>query len=213
MKILILPVFSPILATSAWAASSVTESFPVGSTVPDNNPVGLSDTRQITTPITGITKVTVGISMSGGWAGDLYAYLSHGSGFTVLLNRPGRTLVDVAGSGVSEFTVEFDDDAAGDIHTAIPSSGSASGFFQPDAREADPDLALDSSPRSAFLSSFTGLDPNGEWTLFVADVSPGEAMVLDSWTLKVEGVPEPATITSIATSVLFGLLRRRRGKD
>ena len=30
------------------------------------------------------------LNLSGGWNGDLYAYLVHNSGFAVLLNRVGR---------------------------------------------------------------------------------------------------------------------------
>jgi hypothetical protein len=37
-----------------------------------------------------ITDVNVGLQLSGGWNGDLYAYLVHSSGFAVLLNRVGR---------------------------------------------------------------------------------------------------------------------------
>lgn len=192
------------------AASVVNQfDFTVNAAVPDNSPIGLSDTRQIFSSITSITKVTVQITMNGGWTGDMYAYLAHGSGFAVLLNRPGRSLADLAGSGVSEFSVLLGDDAVFDIHTAIAPSGSFSGYFQPDARAVDPDDALDSSLRSAFLSSFEGLDSNGDWTLFVADVIPGDVMVLDSWSLTIEGVPEPGTATLVALAAL-GMLRRRR---
>lgn len=183
--------------------------FTVNGAVPDNNPIGRSDTREIASEVTSITKVSVQVTLTGGWAGDMYAYLAKGTGFAVLLNRPGKSLAEVAGSGVSDFSVTFRDDAAFDIHTAIPSSGSVSGFFQPDAREADPDDVLDSSPRTAFLSSFQGLDANGDWTLFVTDVSGGDVMTLESWSLTIEGVPEPGTATLVALAAV-GLFRRRR---
>jgi hypothetical protein len=48
-------------------------------------------------------------------------------------------------------------------------------------------LVTDLDPRTAFLSSFKGLDPNGEWTLFVADLSAGNISTLVSWGLNIEG--------------------------
>jgi hypothetical protein len=192
------------------AATTVDQwNFTVGSVVPDNDGIGLSDTRQISTTITYITGATVYLSMGGGWAGDLYAYVTHASGFTVLLNRPGRSLENIAGSGANELQISFTDTALSDIHTGLPASGSAVGFFQPDAREIDPDNSLDSSPRAAFLSSFNGLDPNGEWTLFVADLSGGDQMILYDWAVTLKGVPEPST-TLLAILGGAALLRRRR---
>jgi subtilisin-like proprotein convertase family protein len=194
---------------SAHAASTVSQTFIIGTQVPDNSPIGLSESRHISSSITSISEVNVQIVLSGGWAGDLYAYLTHGSGFTVLLNRPGRSLADVAGSGVSALTASFSDSYSGDIHTTLPASGAVNGFFQPDGREIDPDNSLDTSPRTAMLSSFIGLDASGDWTLYVADVSSGDTMTLASWSLTITGVPEPATATLVAAGAL-GLLRRRR---
>lgn len=209
MKILISFALLSGLSVSANAASTVNYVFLIDTPVPDNTGVGFSDTQQITSSITSITGVSVQMAMRGGWAGDMYAYVTHGDGFAVLLNRPGRNLANLAGSGVSEFSIEFADDAPADVHTAIATSGVVSGFFQPDAREIDPDNSLDTSPRTAFLSSFNGLDANGDWTLFVADVSSGDQMTLDGWSLTIQGIPEPTT-TLIAALGMAGLLRRRR---
>jgi hypothetical protein len=41
-----------------------------------------------------------------------------------------------------------------------------SGTYQPDGRTTDPLTVLDTDPRMAMLSSFTGLDANVTWTLF-----------------------------------------------
>jgi hypothetical protein len=106
-------------------------------------------------------------------------------------------------------TILLDDTTLTDIHTAIANSGLATGTFQPDARTADPLLVTDTSPRSAYLSSFTGLDPNGTWTLFVADQSPGATSTLQSWTLTITAVPEPGTVLLGGISMLL-LLRRKR---
>lgn len=96
-----------------------------------------------------------------------------------------------------------------DLHPAIPSSGPVTGTYQPDARNVDPASALDTSPRSAFLGSFAGLDPNGDWTFFIADTSPGGTAVLQSWNLTITGVPEPTPGVLLVGSTLLLLTRRR----
>ena len=55
------------------------------------------------------------------------------------------------------------------------------------------------------LSSFIGLDPNGGWTIFVADVSPISTGTLKRWTLDltVAEVPEPSTVGLIVLA--FGV--------
>lgn len=210
MKILI-PLALLTGVSGQLQAATITGQFDfiVGTAIPDNNGIGFSDTRSISTPITSITGVTIQISMGGGWAGDMYAYVTHASGFSVLLNRPGRKLSDIAGSGVDELVIEFGDNALTDIHTALPSSGAVSGFFQPDAREIDPDNSLDSSPRTAFLSSFNGVDANGDWTLFMADTVTGDQMTLNGWSLSIQGVPEPSTAILAGIGAICCLRRRR----
>ena len=209
MKPLVVLTLIAGLPLAAAAASTVTHIFTVGTPIPDNNAIGLSNTQQIAAPITMITEVSVQLVMTGGWSGDLYAYLTHGSGFSVLLNRPGKSLTEPAGSGTIDLSVILADNAPTDIHTGIPATAVVSGFYQPDARTLDPDTALDTSPRSAFLSSFNGLDANGSWTLYVADVAPGDTMTLNGWSLTVTGVPEPSA-AAFALLGMAGLLRRRR---
>jgi subtilisin-like proprotein convertase family protein len=65
------------------------------------------------------------------------------------------------------------------------------GVWAPDARVADPINVLDTDARSAFLSSFNGLDPNGEWVLFVADLAAGDIHILDNWGLEMTGDTAP----------------------
>ena len=64
----------------------------------------------------------------------------------------------------------------------------------------DPRLVTDEAARTAMLSSFNGLDPNGPWTLFIADNSALGTGTLAGWglTMTADGVPE--------TSATFGLL-------
>ncbi len=196
--------------SSSFAATTISETFTVNTTVPDNNDLGLADYRNISAPgLTEIESVTVALNFTGGWNGDLYVHLVHDSGFSVLLNRPGCTSGNPDGAGSSGMTILLDDVAASDVHAALPTVGFATGTFQPDARTADPLVVTDLSPRSAYLSNFIGLDPNGTWTLFVADQSPGAESVLQSWTLNITAVPEPTAALLIWGSSAL-LLRRKR---
>ena len=209
MKPLIPLTFLAFFPFAARAATTVSQTYDLHTTIPDNTGIGLSNTQTFAAPIYVISEVNVQLTLSGGWTGDLYAYLTHDSGFAVLLNRPGRSLAEPLGSGTIDLSVIFADSAADDIHTGIPTTDAVGGTYQPDARTIDPDYALDSSPRSAFLATFHDLDANGEWTLYVADVATGDTMTLDSWSLTVSGVPEPAAAT-LAVLGMAGLLRRRR---
>lgn len=202
-----------IAAKSSPAATTIVD-YTVNDTIPDNNPVGYADNRVIiNSPISSITSVEVRLIVSGGWNGDLYAHLSHSSGFSVLLNRPGKTGMDTIGSPSSGFNVTFSDDAFSDIHTMIPGSGLVTGFWQPDAREIDPDLVLDTDPRTAYLSSFQGLNANGTWTLFVVDNAAGDEGTLLGWGLTILGTPEPSRAMLLMLGSVGLLMRRRRALE
>lgn len=209
---LLLPL--AFLAANPVAEASITWTGPtinVSTAIPDNDDVGLTSSQTVaTTGITQIEQVTVTINLSGGWNGDLYAHLVHESGFSVLLNRAGRNLANPDGAGSSGMEITFDDAVLLDIHTAIPmSGGSVSGTFQPDGRTTDPFDVLSSDSRPAMLSSFTSLNANGTWTLFIADQSAGETSTLQSWSVTITGVPEPSTLLLSGLAIPF-LLRRRR---
>ena len=178
--------------------------------IPDNNASGVAFTFYLNTPGPAvITDVTVDLTIAGGWDGDIYAYLSHGSGFSVLLNRVGRTAGNPNGFGVPGLNVQFSDSYLTDIHTF--SGNPLIGNFAPDGRNVNPFGALDTDPRNAVLGSFTGQDPNGTWTLFFADVSPLAVSTVQSWTVTVgTTVPEPGSATLFGLAVLFGFARRSR---
>jgi subtilisin-like proprotein convertase family protein len=176
---------------SALSAGIVTNSWSGSQVIPDNNASGVAFTFAL--PAGSwlvITNVTVDLTIAGGWNGDLYAYLSHGSGFAVLLNRIGSTSVNPGGSGVSGMNVELSDSYVKDIHTAL--NNPLTGNFAPDGRNVNPFTALNTDPRTAMLSSFDGLNPNGTWTLFFADVSPLATSTIQNWSVNIGmTVPEP----------------------
>ena len=177
-------------------------------TVPDGLASGVSDVQTISSAIDSIGSMTIDLHVVGGFNGDLYCYLRHGSGLSVLLNRPGRTATDSFGYGDSGFNVTFSDGAAnGDIHSyqavVVPMSGILTGTWQPDGRNINPDIVTDASSRTAFLNSFSGSSASGEWTLFIADLQDGGGTsVLSSWGMQITPVPEPV---SVALSI-FGAI-------
>ena len=109
-------------------------------------------------------------------------------------------------------SLTLDDSAATDIHVYGGNSGNPlSGTWQPDGRNVSPLSVTDTSLRDAPLASFQGLNPNGEWTLFIADVSGGEESILQSWGMEVTAVPEPSSLVlGVIGLAGFFLVRWRR---
>jgi subtilisin-like proprotein convertase family protein len=195
----------------------------INTDIPDANPSGLVDPEVVSTGYIAIQSAIVDITIqstgSGAFNGDRYAYLSHGGGIAVLLNRRGVTGGNAYGYEDIGFTsVRFSDSAAnGDVHlyqtiAALAANGALTGTWPPDGRNVNPATVLDSTPRNATLGTFIGADPSGSWTLFVADMSGGGTARLVSWSLNITAVPEPVTCAFTVGSLLIGfaLWRVRR---
>jgi subtilisin-like proprotein convertase family protein len=223
--LLLIAVLGAFMPLEMRADYSNTYSFSVGQTIPDNDPTGIAITEAIAGANTRIDRLQVSLNIAGGYNGDLYAYLyftnsvQQSSAFAVLLNRSGRTATDSSGYADSGLNVTFDDQAPnGDIHNyqnvVNPDGGTLTGYWQPDARNVSPDVSLDTAYRSADLSNYIGLDPNGSWTLFVEDNSALGVANLQSWAVTVTMVPEPTTSNLAAVagflSLVYGRSRLRK---
>jgi subtilisin-like proprotein convertase family protein len=181
--------------------------FANGGVILDNDPNGWINTQTVS-GYSGlqVTDVAVVLNISSGWNGDLYGYLTHSSGTVVLLNRVGQTegnpggfksqgydnvmLSDILGTGTIQNVGSYSSTAA---VTGGPYN-SAAGTL---------DTAFD-------LTSV-----NGNWTLFLADLSTGDVSTLNSWSLVVTAVPEPTTWAAIIFGGVFGVVqvvRRRQRK-
>jgi subtilisin-like proprotein convertase family protein len=173
--------------------------------IPDGNVTGWSDTRTLSgiTDLT-IQDVNVRLNISGGYNGDLYGYLVHDSGFAVLLDRVGtgsgsepQFTFGFATSGFGAITLD-DNTSFGSIHDQL---NPADGTWKSDG---------------VTLNSFNGGDPNGTWTLFLADMAAGDTSTLVSWGLDIEAVPEPITWALLVFGGVMGSaklaqhLRRRK---
>jgi subtilisin-like proprotein convertase family protein len=194
----------------------------VNKVIPDGQVTGVSDTQvlSISDPLfTSVGSVQVNLTIANGYNGDFYAYLVHDTGFAVLLNRVGRTDSNLTGYNNPGMSVTLSD-GGNDIHSyqsfsLIPSGDPLTGIWAPDGREADPRFVMDTDDRTALLGSFGGTDPNGAWTLFLADLDFGEQGTLVQWGLVITAIPEPSSWTLLALGgVAMGarFLRRRRSK-
>ena len=213
-------VLFTLLAVRPIQAAVVFYSQSVNASIPDDASTGMA--RQITVTEMGmVNSVEVSLSISavsGGSAflGDLYIYLEHDTGISVLLNRPGRRIGESFGYDDNQgLNVTFSDTGSGDIHNyrsvlsgndTTPLVGTLAGSWKPDGRTTDPAFVLASDSSSTSLSLLNGLPSQGEWRLFVADVSGGAAHQLNNWsiTLDVTAVPEPRVWTVVSGLALLG---------
>lgn len=220
----------------AWGQVVIYQDFNgVNLDIPDNDAVGDSDEQTLTGLPNRITSLRVWIDVVANGSdpmfnGDLYVTLTlqDTPGYAVLLNRVGRREGNFAGYADSGFQVTFSDEAPSDVHlyrfelfgdhfqtlSGTDDPGSLTGLWQPYGRRVDPLQLLSTTPRDAMLSSFVGLDPNGLWTLHLADLAKGGLAQLAGWGLEITAVPEPEE-TLVVTALLLaagamGWRRRRR---
>ena len=153
---------------------------------------------------------TIGVSGLTGVVGNVTATLSNFSHSfpndvqALLVGPAGQKTVLMAGTGgpysVTNATLTFDDAAA----SSLPASGQiVTGIFKP-----TDDLALPlfpspapTGPYATNLGAFHGSAPNGTWSLYVFDNSPGDSGVINGgWSLNittVELLPSPASLAAV----------------
>ena len=183
--------------TTNWSSGFVN-----GGVVPDNDLTGWVDSRVIDGTSSGtIDLVEVTLDLTGGYTGDIYAYLLHDGVMSVLFNRVGTPANSGNGYLDSGFDVTLSDTAAYSIHNyqadspIYNSDGAITGTWQPDGEG---------------LNVFQGMDADGPWDLFVADESSGGIMTVDSWGLTIQTVPEPSLLALTALGGGLFFFRRRK---
>jgi hypothetical protein len=62
------------------------------------------------------------------------------------------------------------------------------------------------------LSAFGNTDPNGAWTIFFADLNPGDTATLTSFSLDITAVPEPINMALGIFGGVMGLMVLARSK-
>lgn len=213
-----------LTAPAALYSSTYNSGFENGGNIPDGNVSPWSDTRTVSgIAEPSIATVSVWLNVSGGFNGDLYGYLSYNGMLVPLLNRAGVGTGNAFGYADAGLNVEFTDTAVNNIHLyqAVGGYSIAGGAtWQPDGRTINPVTSLPSAFDAAgtvTLGAFNGMNPNGDWTLVLADVSSGGGQAtVQSWGLEIQAVPEPVHIALGVFGGLFAavqlacLLRRRK---
>jgi autotransporter-associated beta strand protein len=189
---------------SAQAATILTESYSMAQTalIPDASASGVLQSINVaSSALASITSMTVTLTTTGGWNGDLYAYLWHDGVITTLINRVGVTASTPDGNGTSGMSLTFSDAAVTDVHTV---TGALNGTYQADGRTADPASVLDTSARLSALSLFNSTTPTGVWRLFIADVAGGDEATLMNWGFSLTGIAAPTNlvVNGVLTTVV-----------
>lgn len=205
-SLLIVAAFSK--SHGAFSSFTYNGGFANAGAVPDGNLSGWSDTRTVGgLGDVWISDLSVTLNISGGYNGDLYVYLSYNGALLPLMNRLGVGASDFFGYGDAGLNVTFSDMGANNIH--FYGGGSVpTGTWQPDGRAIDPlsaASAFDLAGTATFANRFSGMNPNGEWTLFIADVSGGGGSpTVTSWGLGMTVAPEPMNMAAGLFGLLFG---------
>jgi hypothetical protein len=203
MKLQLLTLCSTVMLTLTAHAGVIIPggAFANSGLIPDGSAVGASGTATASGLNPYISDVSVSLNISGGYNGDLYAYLSHGGVLVPLLNRIGVISDNAFGSSGAGMTVILSDSgASGNIHKA--GNGVLDGTYQADGQASNPlGSASSFSPSGGSIkfdavgTGFGNMNPNGTWTLFIADLSAGGQSQLVSWNLGIIAeVPEPANV-------------------
>lgn len=184
-------LITALLLAAIGARADVIQTFTPDLTIPEGNPVGVVDSESFTLAVAGglVGSVQVGLTTSGGYNGDLYAYLVAPNGsMVVLMNQPGTT-VDPFGAQSSGMNLTLSDDGATSIQSVTGGAGTTlTGTYQADSA----------------LVTFDNSPVNGEWSLYFADLgSGGGSPVLDSWSLDVDVVPEPENAALVVFLIIL----------
>lgn len=174
---------TPFASGSSWTYSG-SASGSGSQAIPDNTPVGISYSFSFADiAASSISDISVTLNLTGGYNNDIYAYLSHGSTLVTLVNQ----ITGTAGAGAGFSGVVLNEGAGSTIQGASGSPGVAfSGTYTADQN----------------LNAFNGVNPNGTWTIFFADLSPGDISTLTGFSVGITAVPEPV---SLALGVFGGL--------
>ena len=212
-----------VAATVLWSTAALAQSFTfaVNQPVPDNNALGLTLSTNLTVAGGNISSVNVALDINGGFNGDLYAYLAGpNGGLAVLLNRVGvSNSTSQFGYSDPGINVTFSDTAASSIQYyqslsyVLNGTGQLTGTWQPEGVAIDPastPSAFFGAPQSALLGSLDGTNPNGTWTLFLADMSAGGQSTVMNWGLDITTVPEPSTLALAGVGLAGAILLLRR---
>jgi hypothetical protein len=198
MKLLLLKSILGLVLSAGLAAQAGTYSYSGSAyAIPDGSTAGVFSQVSVSGALSSLSDISVTLNISGGYNGDLYGYLSYDGVLVPLLNRIGMSSSNPFGSDGAGMNVTLSDSGSVNIHAA--GDGFLSGTYKPDGQNISPlssPSSFNANGGSITLDgTFGGMNPNGTWTLFFADVSAGGGTsTLNSWSLDITAVPEPVNI-------------------
>jgi subtilisin-like proprotein convertase family protein len=226
MKIQITILALMMTVATVTAQSNHIYNFAENEAIPQADPVGLSFSTNLTGMSMGglmtISNVAVTLDVSGGFNGGLYAYLVGPEGnFAILLNRVGVGGSDTFGYADSGFAVTFNDAVeANNVHDyqnyspLFNGNGQLLGTWAADGENISP-LSSPSAytgVSKAGLLTYNEQDPDGDWTLFIADLSSGSQSTIVDWGININttNAPEPSSgVLFITGGGLLFIFRRQ----
>ena len=193
-----------------------------GTPIQAGNPVGVTEYFNVSGLAGAIEDVQLQLNVSGGFNGDLYAYLEDPfTDMAILLNRVGISATNSVGSSDSGLNLTLDS-SGNNIHyyqnqPYSLDNGQLTGAWQADGRNISPASSgaqFDAASPDSGLNVFDSADPNGTWTFFIADVvDSGSSPNLDAVTLDIITTPEPGACALLGGALLlWAELTRRRAK-
>lgn len=221
MKHLIMAVGVALAAQDVLGQVSFTNG--TSAVIPDGNPTGYSESINVSGLSGTIGDVAITLDVTGGFNGDLYAYLLSPDGqMSVLLNRVGVSGSNPVGYSDSGFQITLDGALAGTSSADIHNYQNVSGYslngttWAADGRNFNPNSSgtvFGSALRTAGLNIYNGINgnaQNGLWTLFVADLSSGGTATLNRAMLTIVIVPEPQTWVVLGGGLVTLVLAMRQ---
>jgi hypothetical protein len=166
--------------------------------IPDGSQAGVYSQITVSGMNPTLSDITVTLNLSGGWNGDLHAYLSHNGALVPLLNRVGLSSSNPFGAAGAGMNVTLSDAGLNNIHAA--GDNILSGTWRADGQTISPTSlpeSFNASGGSITLDgTFGGMNPNGTWTLFFADVvqNGGGQSQLAGYSLNITAVSEPENV-------------------
>jgi hypothetical protein len=168
-------------------------------TIVDGSGIGVYNSMDLSSAGLGhsLVDIKVTLNISGGANSDLYGYLSYNGTMVVLLNRIGISSGNAFGNSDAGFNVTLDSSSANIHNTA---GGIAGSTYSADGQNISPyssagSFNVNGSSSITLDNTFGGMDPNGTWTLYFADVVHGDGdATINGWSLDITAVPEPVNV-------------------
>src|SRR6185436_11564254 len=104
------------------------------------------------------------------------------------------------GSGNNFVNTVIDDQASGDLLTAVAASAPFTGSWKPMFNASSWDSALGLHDPVGLLSRYNGLSTKGDWKVLVSDQAQTDTGTLNGWSLIV--TPRAFTVTPFVARVL-----------